>query len=145
MHEGNYIDTASADRANIYTKMKRFYLIMGGFVITCFYSLTKLWFERRKREFLIRRMLGYGGIRLWGRALREAWCVTFFSFVSSAFILIIQMSLHIVGNLLWHEMLQMLAKAFLIAIGIESTIFALYIARLIEANPTQTQIESAEQ
>lgn len=144
-HEsGNYNDGKVVYRAFEFKKMKYFYLIMGIFVITGFYFLAELWFRRRRREYLIRRMLGSGGFRLWGISMRDAGIVTVLAFLGAAVIELVQMCMHIFGNVLWHEMLRTLVEAFLIAAGIESVLFVIYISRILEIYPTQGNIESAD-
>lgn len=141
---GYFYDYEKLDRRDIFEKMKKFYLFMEIAGIICVFYLTKLWFARRKREYLIRRMLGSGMLRLWGRAMKDAGISTGLAFAGAMLLELLQLGMHIAGKLEAKEVLWTLAGAFLITIGIEFTMFGIQVLGLLHIYPTQGNIESAE-
>ena len=128
-------------KREIYRKMKILYSVMEAFGIFSIYFLAELWFARRKREFLIRRMLGYSVLRIWGVALKEAGSAILLAFGSAMLILLLQLSLHVTGTLGFQDILQILTESFLFTLLLVMALFGVYIWRIVRINPTQQNIE----
>ena len=138
-----YSDGVIQDRTNLYQRLTGFYAAMEFFVLAGFYYLCDLWFKKRKREYLIRRMLGCGFLRLWGRVIMETGLVTVLALAGALMIGMLQYGMHVAGNLLWQEMLATSGKAFLMVIVMEFLTYGIYVSRLTRIYPTQENIESA--
>lgn len=128
-------------KREIYRKMEILYSVMEVFGIFSLYFLVELWFARRKREFLIRRMLGYSVLRIWGVALKEAGSAILLAFGSAMLIELLQLSLHVAGTLGVQDVFQILMNSFLFTILLVMTLFGVYIWRIVRINPTQQNIE----
>lgn len=128
-------------KREIYRKMKILYSVMEVFGIFSLYFLVELWFARRKREFLIRRMLGYSVLRIWGVALKEAGSAILLAFGSAMLIELLQLSLHVAGTLGVQDVFQILMNSFLFTLLLVMALFGVYIWRIVRINPTQQNIE----
>ena len=138
-----FMDFQKINRQDIFEKMKKFYLFMELAGVFSVYYLTELWFARRKREFLIRRMLGSGLFQIWVSAVKESGTVTGFAFATATLLELLELGLHIAGKLETKEVLYTMVMALLITLVIEFILFGIRIASLIRVYPTQNNIESA--
>lgn len=139
-----YKDYTYNARQQTYKKMNILYCIMEIFGLFSIYYLTELWFARRKREFLIRRMLGSSMFSIWGAALREAGGATGLAFGCAMLISMLQMSLHMYGTLGMQDIFMMLASALLITVFLEVLLFGMQLWKIMRISPTQQNIESMD-
>lgn len=140
----NFGDYQKWRRQEIFEKMLKFYFFMELMGAFCVYYLTELWISRRKREYLIRRMLGSSMLRLLGKAITDAGIATALAFALAVLVERLQLELHIAGKLEVREVLWTTTYALLITLGIEFMMLGIHILRLINVYPTQGNIEMAE-
>jgi hypothetical protein len=140
----NYDDYEQWDRQELYEKMQKIYSVMELFCIFVIFYLMEVWFARRKREYLIRRMLGCNALRLCITAFRDAVLVTGLAFSTAVIVMLLQLCFHIAGKLEVLEVLQTIVGSFIITIGFEILMLGFHVLRLINIYPTQANIEAAE-
>ena len=139
----DYTDPVKYARSFLASKMEIFYALMVLLGVYCLFFLSEIWISRRKREFLIRRMLGCGYFSiLWG-AIRESNLVVCIAFILATTIELMQIGFHIAGNVLWHQAILVVICAFVFTVVMQMILFGYYVAKLIRIHPTQGNIESA--
>ena len=144
VHESwNYEGLYDYTRKYLAIKINVFYfgmLILGWGSLS---FIVDLWIQRRKREFLIRRILGYGYFRLVGTAIKEAGTITLIAFGGALIAEFIKIGYAAVISLLWHQVILALLYAFLIAAAMEILLVGSQISAILRISPTQGNIESA--
>ena len=140
----NYDDYEQWDRQELYEKMQKIYSVMELFCIFVIFYLMEVWFARRKREYLIRRMLGCNALSLCKTAFRDAILIAGSAFFVAVIVMLLQLCFHIAGKLEVLEVLQTIVGSFIITIGFEILMLGFHVLRLINIYPTQANIEAAE-
>lgn len=141
---GDFSEGLSYARTYTTSKMKYFYIVMEIFGVFSLYYLSELWFVRRKRDFLIRRMLGCCFFRLWAAGMKEAGTVTLISFAGAILAEMIHIGVNAAGKLLWQELILTVVYSFGIAMAIQMVLFGFHVTGILKIHPTQGNIESAD-
>ncbi len=140
----NFDDYEQWERQDLYKKMQKIYSLMELFCLFVIFYLMEVWFTRRKREYLIRRMLGCNVLSLFKTAFISAVWVTGSAFFAAVIVMLLKLCFHMAGNLEVLEVLLTIMGSFVITIGFEILTLGFHVLRLINIYPTQANIESAE-
>lgn len=139
----NYEGPFDFARKYLAIKLNAFYLGMLILGLSSLYYIVVLWIQRRKREFLIRRILGFGYFRLVGTAIREAGTVTLLAFGGALLAELVKIGYGTLKSLLWHQLIPALIYSLLITLAMEILLVGSQILFILRICPTQGNIESA--
>ena len=105
--------------------------------------ISEVWFARRKRELLIKRMLGCGFFSILWSVMKESGTIILIAATLATFIEMTVIGYMPVGNYFLYQILLIIVFAILLAIFLQTALFGLRLIKLMKTEPTQANIEAA--
>lgn len=139
----NYEESFSLVQRYMSSRMKHFYLAMLFLGIYSLYFISEVWFARRKRELLIRRMLGCGFFSILWSVMKESGTIILMAAALATFIEMAVIGYMPVGNYFFHQILLIIVFAIVLAIFLQTVLFGLRLIKIMKTEPTQANIEAA--
>ena len=139
----NYEESFTLVQRYMSSRMKHFYFAMLILGIYSLYFISEVWFARRKRELLIRRMLGCGFFSILWSVMKESGTIILIAATLATFIEMTVIGYMPVGNYFLYQILLIIVFAILLAIFLQTALFGLRLIKLMKTEPTQANIEAA--
>lgn len=139
----NFQGAYDMPRKYLALKTDLFYVGMVVMGICSLHYILSLWVLRRKRELMIRRMLGFNFWRLVKTLMKECFWITLLSFIIAMALEIGKIGFSVARAMLWHRVTLAIFYSAFISLLIELSLVVFQTLTIIKIYPTHENIEMA--